>query len=59
MDNDLFDDELVPVGELTADEGPRRGHLLREACGAEAGLRSRGTTTAGNAPGVNDGAGRS
>ena len=35
-------DEIVPVGEFAVDEGPRRDTSLREAGGAEAGLRPGG-----------------
>ena len=53
----LFESELVPVGEFAVDEGPRRDTSLEKLAALEAGVRPEGTTTAGNAPGVNDGAG--
>src|SRR4029078_9678032 len=57
MDNGLFDDELVPVGEHTADEGPRRDTSYERLPSLKPVFDPEGTTTAGNAPGVNDGAG--
>jgi acetyl-CoA C-acetyltransferase len=56
MDNDLFADELVPVGEVTADEGPRRDTSYEKLSALKPVFDPEGTTTAGNAPGVNDGA---
>jgi acetyl-CoA C-acetyltransferase len=56
MDNDLFADELVPVGEVTADEGPRRDTSYEKLSALKPVFDPDGTTTAGNAPGVNDGA---
>ena len=50
-----FDDEIVPVGDLAADEHPTR-HDAREAFLLQPVFDPDGTTTAGNAPGVNDGA---
>jgi acetyl-CoA C-acetyltransferase len=57
MDNHLFDDELVPVGEVAADEGPRRETSYEKLSSLKPVFDPEGTTTAGNAPGVNDGAG--
>ena len=57
MDNHLFDDELVAVGEVTADEGPRRDTSYEKLSSLKPVFDPEGTTTAGNAPGVNDGAG--
>ena len=57
MDNHLFDDELVAVGEVTADEGPRRETSYEKLSSLKPVFDPEGTTTAGNAPGVNDGAG--
>ncbi len=57
MDNHLFDDELVPVGDVTADEGPRRETSYERLSSLKPVFDPEGTTTAGNAPGVNDGAG--
>jgi acetyl-CoA C-acetyltransferase len=57
MDNGLFDDELVAVEEHTADEGPRRDTSYEKLSALKPVFDPEGTTTAGNAPGVNDGAG--
>jgi acetyl-CoA C-acetyltransferase len=50
-------EEIVPVGELEADEGPRRDTSLEKLAALKPVFDQEGTTTAGNAPGVNDGAG--
>jgi acetyl-CoA C-acetyltransferase len=57
QDEGRFADEIVPVGDVTADEGPRRDTTLEKLAGLEPVFDPVGTTTAGNAPGVNDGAG--
>ncbi|HET6656448.1 MAG TPA: acetyl-CoA C-acetyltransferase [Gaiellaceae bacterium] len=57
MESGLFDDELVPVGEHTVDEGPRRDTSYEKLSALKPVFDPEGTTTAGNAPGVNDGAG--
>jgi acetyl-CoA C-acetyltransferase len=57
IDNGLFRDEIVPVGELEVDEGPRRDTSLEKLSRLKPVFDPEGTTTAGNAPGVNDGAG--
>jgi acetyl-CoA C-acetyltransferase len=57
IDNNLFDDELVPVDEVAADEGPRRDTSYEKLAALKPVFDPEGTTTAGNAPGVNDGAG--
>jgi acetyl-CoA C-acetyltransferase len=57
IDNGLFRDEIVPVGELEVDEGPRRDTSLERLSRLKPVFDPEGTTTAGNAPGVNDGAG--
>src|SRR4249919_3131598 len=51
-----FDDEIVAVGDVTADEGIRRDTTLVKLASLEPVFDPDGTTTAGNAPGVNDGA---
>src|SRR5205809_4551689 len=56
IDEGLFDDELVPVGEAAIDEGPRRDTSYEKLAGLKPVFDPEGTTTAGNAPGVNDGA---
>ncbi len=57
MDAGLFHEEIVPVGELEADEGPRRDTSIEKLARLKPVFDPEGTTTAGNAPGVNDGAG--
>ena len=57
IDNGLFRDEIVPVGDLEVDEGPRRDTSLEKLSRLKPVFDPEGTTTAGNAPGVNDGAG--
>src|SRR6478752_6760773 len=51
-----FRDEIVPVGELEADESPRRDTSVEKLAMLKPVFDPEGTTTAGNAPGVNDGA---
>jgi acetyl-CoA C-acetyltransferase len=57
IDNHLFDDELVAVDDVTMDEGPRRDTSYEKLSSLKPVFDPEGTTTAGNAPGVNDGAG--
>jgi acetyl-CoA C-acetyltransferase len=56
QDEGRFDDELVPVGDVAADEGIRRDTTLEKLSALQPVFDPDGTTTAGNAPGVNDGA---
>jgi acetyl-CoA C-acetyltransferase len=56
QDEGLFRDEIVPVGDLEADEGPRRDTSIEKLAALKPVFDPEGTTTAGNAPGVNDGA---
>jgi acetyl-CoA C-acetyltransferase len=51
-----FDAEIVPVGDVTADESVRRDTTLAKLSELKPVFDPEGTTTAGNAPGVNDGA---
>ena len=51
-----FADELVPVGDVTADESVRPDTTLEKLASLQPVFDPEGTTTAGNAPGVNDGA---
>jgi 3-oxoadipyl-CoA thiolase len=51
-----FDDELVPVGDVTRDEHPRPDTSLEKLAALEPVFRRDGTVTAGNSSGVNDGA---
>jgi acetyl-CoA C-acetyltransferase len=56
QDANRFDDEIVPVGEVAADEGIRRDTTVEKLAALKPVFDPEGTTTAGNAPGVNDGA---
>jgi acetyl-CoA C-acetyltransferase len=56
QDEGRFEDEIVPVGDVAADEGPRRDTSLEALSALTPVFDPEGTTTAGNAPGVNDGA---
>jgi len=51
-----FDDELVPVGDVSADESVRGETTVARLAELKPVFDPDGTTTAGNAPGVNDGA---
>src|SRR5687768_16173882 len=57
IDEGRFADEIVPVGEIAVDEGPRRDTSIEKLALLKPVFDPEGTTTAGNAPGVNDGAG--
>src|SRR5438552_2388897 len=57
IDHGKFNEEIVPVGEFAVDEGPRRDTSYEKLARLRPAFDSEGTTTAGNAPGVNDGAG--
>ena len=56
QDAGRFDDEIVPVGEVTADESVRRDTTAEKLASLKPVMDPEGTVTAGNAPGVNDGA---
>ena len=56
QDAGFFDDEIVAVGEVTADESIRRDTSLEKLASLRPAMDPEGTITAGNAPGVNDGA---
>ena len=56
QDSGRYADEIVPVGDVTADEGVRRDTTLESLAKLKPVFDPEGTTTAGNAPGVNDGA---
>ena len=56
QDAGRFDDEIVAVGDVAADEGVRRDTTLEKLASLQPVFDPDGTTTAGNAPGVNDGA---
>jgi len=52
----LFDDELVPVGDVDRDEHPRPETSAERLAALKPAFRPGGTVTAGNASGINDGA---
>ena len=56
QDEGRFAAELVPVGDVVADEAIRRDTTLEKLASLKPVFDPEGTTTAGNAPGVNDGA---
>jgi acetyl-CoA C-acetyltransferase len=56
QDAGRFDDELVPVGDVAADEAVRRDTTIEKLAALKPVMDPEGTITAGNAPGVNDGA---
>ena len=56
QDEGLFADEIVAVGEFGVDESPRRDTSYERLSQLKPVFDAEGTTTAGNAPGVNDGA---
>jgi acetyl-CoA C-acetyltransferase len=56
IDAGRFADEIVPVGDIDTDESPRRDTSLEKLASLKPVFDPEGTTTAGNAPGVNDGA---
>src|SRR5438132_12886861 len=56
IDEGRFGDEIVPVGDVAVDEGPRRDTSIEQLARLKPVFDPEGPTTAGNAPGVNDGA---
>ena len=56
QDDGFFADEIVPVGDVAADEAVRRDTTLEKLASLKPVMDPEGTVTAGNAPGVNDGA---
>src|ERR671928_1836103 len=56
QDDGFFEGEIVAVGDLDYDEGPRRDTSIEALAKLKPVFDPEGTTTAGNAPGVNDGA---
>jgi acetyl-CoA C-acetyltransferase len=57
IDEGRFGDEVIAVNGVEVDEAPRRDTTLEKLAALKPVFDSEGTTTAGNAPGVNDGAG--
>jgi acetyl-CoA C-acetyltransferase len=56
IDAGKLHEEIVRVGDVDTDESPRRDTTLEKLASLEPVFDPHGTTTAGNAPGVNDGA---
>jgi acetyl-CoA C-acetyltransferase len=56
QDDGFFTEEIVPVGGVDADEAIRRDTSIERLAALEPVMDPEGTITAGNAPGVNDGA---
>ena len=56
QDAGRLDDEIVPVDDVAADESVRRDTTYESLASLKPVFDPDGTTTAGNAPGVNDGA---
>src|ERR1700752_979511 len=54
QDAGRFNDEIVPVGDFDTDEGPRRETSIEQLAALKPVFDPEGTTTAGNAAGVND-----
>jgi 3-oxoadipyl-CoA thiolase len=55
-ESDRFRDEIIPVGDVVADEHPRPDTTLAALGNLKPAFRNDGTVTAGNSSGVNDGA---
>jgi acetyl-CoA C-acetyltransferase len=56
QDRGFYDAEIVPVDDVVADESVRRDTTAESLAKLKPVFDPEGTTTAGNAPGVNDGA---
>ena len=56
IDNGLFEPEIVSVDGVSVDESPRRDTSYERLAKLRPVFDPDGTTTAGNAPGINDGA---
>ncbi len=56
QDAGVFEDEIVSAGDVVADESIRRDTTLEKLAALAPVFDPDGTTTAGNAPGVTDGA---
>jgi acetyl-CoA C-acetyltransferase len=55
-DSGHFDVEIVPVGEVRRDDGPRPGTTMEKLAELKPAFRPDGTVTAGNSCPLNDGA---
>src|SRR5437667_1364666 len=56
MESCFFKAEIVPVNKVEKDEGPRADTSLEKLSALRPSFEKDGTVTAGNAPGLNDGA---
>jgi len=56
QDNGAFDTQIVPVGEMAADEGIRRGTTVEQLAGLKPAFLDDGVIHAGNASQISDGA---
>jgi 3-oxoadipyl-CoA thiolase len=56
MERGAFEDEIVPLKELSKDEHPRPDVTLESLAKLKAAFKEGGTVTAGNSSGINDGA---
>ncbi|HET6944232.1 MAG TPA: acetyl-CoA C-acetyltransferase [Gaiellaceae bacterium] len=56
QDDGFFAEEIVSVGDVDADEAIRRDTSMEKLAALKPAMDPEGTITAGNAPGVNDGA---
>jgi acetyl-CoA C-acetyltransferase len=56
QDDGFFANEIVPVGGVAVDEAVRRDTTLEKLASLKPVMDPEGSVTAGNAPGVNDGA---
>src|SRR5712692_4629963 len=56
MEACFFKAEIVPVDKIEKDEGPRADTSLEKLAALKPSFEKDGTVTAGNAPGLNDGA---
>jgi len=52
----VYDNEIVALDELSADEHPRAGSTVEKLSTLKPAFSKEGTVTAGNASGINDGA---
>ncbi len=55
-DGGKFDEEIVPIGEVKRDEGPRRDTSLEKMASLKPSFREGGLVTAGNSSQISDGA---
>jgi len=56
MESCFFKAEIVPVDKVEKDESPRADTSLEKLASLKPVFQKDGTVTAGNAPGLNDGA---